>query len=189
MNGSSSSNLINSLNELPPNFFKSPEQGTSVKDREIDTPEGPREITTIEKPLKNKNLGGLAIPEADLNVVNTKFSHYPKLYLVVHEDNHIRYENQFTADQRSDVGYYVNELTNRRISDEHYERLTGKHIDTAKDYEEMMKASFMSHGVSEEEAEYFIQFIRKDSDIDYLRIRGMPIDLQKEYSKYLKEEN
>jgi hypothetical protein len=180
-------NTINPLGELPElgSNFAQPRYATT-QDRTIDAGYGRKmDVTTIKKPFPNPYLGGVAIEDAGVNIINQDFEPYSELYLLIHEDDHIRFGPHYTGSQRTGFGYLVDELTNRRIADDHYRQLTGDSVSSAGDYLGMIRERCSDIGLSGDESNYIIDTIRKESDVDYEKVRKIPVDLKADYGDYI----
>jgi hypothetical protein len=152
-----------------------PGKGIEIKSKKITTPNEPKSIVQIKKPFKIKGLDGYALTDDEINVLNKNPS-YPPLYVELHEDDHHRFEGYIMFDHP-----IVNELTNRRIADYHYKQLTGKDINSAGDYERMIRGRLSHRNVSSTEVDDIMREIRAASNFDFQRIKEMKVDVTKDY--------
>jgi len=152
-----------------------PGKGIEIKNKKITTPNEPKSIVQIKKPFKIKGLDGYALVDDEINVLNRTPS-YPPLYAEVHEDDHQRFEEYLMFDHP-----VVNELTNRKIADYHYKQLTGKNINSAGDYERMIRCHLSDRSVPSAEADEAMSEIRAAANFDFQRIKEMNVDVTKDY--------
>jgi len=147
----------------------------------IKTPHGYKHVTRVEKPSSNKDLGGLAIPDFDTYHINNR-SRFPKDYTDMHERNHLR-ELETSGIE------VIDELVNRKISDEQYRKITKKHIDTVGDYvKQITKGLEKRYG--KKGAEELVRRIERMSDY-YVRLNEGAVsmaDIQREYQEDLRRE-
>jgi DNA-binding protein len=151
-----------------------PGKGIEIKNKRITTPGDYKSIVQIKKPFRIKGIDGYALTDDEINVLNRTPS-YPPLYVEVHEDDHQRFEEYLTFDHP-----VVNELNNRKIADYHYKQLTGKNINSAGDYEEMIK-NHLFRNVPSKEIENIMREIRAAANLDFQRIKEMKVDVTKDY--------
>jgi len=152
-----------------------PEKGIEIKNKRITTPNEPKSIVQIKKPFKIKGIDGYALIEDEINVLNKNPS-YPPLYVELHEDDHHRFEEYLIFDHP-----VVNELTNRKIADYHYKQLTGKVINSAGDYEKMIRSRISDRNVPSAEVDEAMREIRAAANLDFQRIKEMKVDVTKDY--------
>lgn len=152
-----------------------PEKGIEIKNKKITTPNEPKSIVQIKKPFKIKGLDGYALIDDEINVLNKNPS-YPPLYVEVHEDDHHRYEDYLTFNHP-----IVNELTNYMIADYHYNQLTGKVINSARDYERMIRSHLSDRSVPSAEVDEAMREIRAAANFDFQRVKEMEVDVTKDY--------
>jgi len=152
-----------------------PEKGIEIKSKKITTPNEPKSIVQIKKPFKIKDIDGYALTDDEINVLN-KSPSYPPLYVELHEDDHHRFGDYLMYDHP-----IVNELTNRKIADYHYKQLTGKDINTAGDYEMMIRSRLSDRSVPSAEVDEVMREIKAAANLDFQRIKEMKVDVTKDY--------
>jgi hypothetical protein len=152
-----------------------PGKGIEIKNKKITTPGDYKSIVQIKKPFRIKGIDGYALTDDEINVLNKNPS-YPPLYVELHEDDHHRFEEYLIFDHP-----VVNELTNRKIADYHYKQLTGKDINSAGDYEKMIRSRLSDRSVPSAEVDEAMREIRAAANLDFQRIKEMKVDVTKDY--------
>ncbi len=157
--------------------------GIQVDKKTIMTDSGERDILRVEKPFRNNNLQGIAIDDIGLIATNQN-AVIDKDYIDIHEPNHIRYKETFKK-YASLSRYFdadiVEELANRKISDEHFHIIRGKRINTAGMYTKKIREMLEKRHPSDI-VEVAMRDLEYSSDLCYQKAREVPIDIHKEYA-------
>jgi hypothetical protein len=160
--------------------------GAEVQERVLTTPEGPAPLTTVRKYFPDNNLQGIYIPEINLTAENKRLVH-PWLSVHIHEDDHWRFKDFYTSGSS-----IVDEFTNRRVADTHYNSLAKKYglplVDTAGDLEKQLR-NYLKKNSSPDDVENIMREVRGVSDFDYQRVMQMPIDIEKDYKNDILHRN
>lgn len=174
-----------------------------VKNRVIPTPDGPKRLTTVEKPFEDENGGlqGATLKGTGLTIINSNPTYPTNLeskedkmsYIDIHEIGHFALDKYFSPEP------LLEELENRKLHDEYFQILKGKNPDTAGDMLRQLEMNLKENGYSsdkirkvisniEEKTEYGCRRIKKvikDSNLNILGFYRNELE-NRERQKYIK---
>jgi len=162
------------------------DSGAEIQERVITTPEGPSNLTTVRKYFPDKNLQGIYIPEIALTAENKELVH-PWFSVHIHEDDHDRFKKYYTSGSP-----IIDEFTNRRVADTHYNNLAKKYglplVDTSGDLEKQLR-EYLKKNSTSDEVQNIMREVKEVSDFDYYRAMQVPIDIEKDYKNDILNRN